>query len=342
MSASPTSTLPEPVRQQLTDLVSTNEVVLFMKGNRHFPQCGFSAQVVQILNGHLSKYQTVNVLQDPAIRDGIKQFSSWPTIPQLYVKGEFVGGCDIIKEMQSSGDLAKLLADTAMAKAGPGGAAGAAGAGAGGASTATEAKAPTVKMTPEAVAALKKAQEDDAAGGGQPGVLRVEIDPQFSVDLFFGDKADGDFVVDASGITLHIDRDSATRADGLSVAYVQGPSGGAFRIDNPNEPARVKSITVGEVRKLLDEKAPFTFFDVRPENERAQAKLAEAQPLDDGAYAKLESMDRKAMIVFHCHHGGRSRAAAEHFLREGFTNVYNMEGGIEAWSETVDRTVPRY
>ena len=121
MSASPSSTtLPENVRQQITDLVKDNEVVLFMKGNRHFPQCGFSAQVVQILNGHLSKYQTVNVLQDPAIRDGIKQFSSWPTIPQLYVKGEFVGGCDIIKEMQGSGELGKLLSDTAQAKAKPG------------------------------------------------------------------------------------------------------------------------------------------------------------------------------------------------------------------------------
>ena len=335
MSASPSSTLPENVRQQITDLVKDNEVVLFMKGNRHFPQCGFSAQVVQILNGHLSKYQTVNVLQDPAIRDGIKQFSSWPTIPQLYVKGEFVGGCDIIKELQGSGELGKLLSDTAQAKAKP-----AAATGASASSVAT--KAPAIKMTSEAVAALKKAQEDDAASGGEPGVLRVEIDPQFSVDLFFGEKADGDFVVDATGISLHIDQESATRADGLSIAYVQGPSGGAFRIDNPNEPARVKSITVGEVKKLLDDKTSFTFFDVRPENERNVAKLAEAQPLDDAAYAKLESMDRKAMIVFHCHHGGRSRAAAEHFLREGFTNVYNMEGGIEAWSETVDRTVPRY
>ena len=125
---------------------------------------------------------------------------------------------------------------------------------------------------------------------------------------------------------------------------MQGASGGggAFRIDNPNEPARVKSITVGEVKKLLEDKAAFTFFDVRPENERAVAKLDEALPLDDAAYAKLEAMDRKAMIVFHCHHGGRSRAAAEHFLREGFTSVYNMEGGIDAWSETIDRKVPRY
>jgi monothiol glutaredoxin len=110
-AASTQGQLPEQVRQQITDLVNSNEVVLFMKGNRHFPQCGFSAQVVQILNGHLSKYQTVNVLQDPAIRDGIKQFSSWPTIPQLYVKGEFVGGCDIVTEMFQSGELETLLAE---------------------------------------------------------------------------------------------------------------------------------------------------------------------------------------------------------------------------------------
>ena len=96
------------------------------------------------------------------------------------------------------------------------------------------------------------------------------------------------------------------------------------------------------MKKLLDDKAAFTFFDVRPEVERERAKLTEARPLDDAGYAHLESIDRKAMIVFHCHHGGRSRAAAEHFLREGFTNVYNMEGGIDAWSEKVDRAIPRY
>ena len=80
-----------------------------MKGSPVFPQCGFSATVVQVLTHLGVKFKGVDVLQDPAIRDGIKSFSSWPTIPQLYVKGEFVGGCDIVREMYETGELAELL-----------------------------------------------------------------------------------------------------------------------------------------------------------------------------------------------------------------------------------------
>src|SRR5690349_11350007 len=101
--------LTEAMREQLSTLVASNRVVLFMKGNRQFPQCGFSARVVQILNGLVPSYETVNVLSDPDIRDGIKEFSSWPTIPQLYVDGQFIGGCDIVTELHGSGELAKLL-----------------------------------------------------------------------------------------------------------------------------------------------------------------------------------------------------------------------------------------
>ena len=101
--------LTDETRAQLTDLVKKNKVVLFMKGNRHFPQCGFSAQVVGILDKLIKGYETVNVLKDPAIREGIKELSSWPTIPQLYVDGEFVGGCDIMREMYQSGELKQLF-----------------------------------------------------------------------------------------------------------------------------------------------------------------------------------------------------------------------------------------
>ncbi len=85
------------------------EVVLFMKGTPIFPQCGFSATVVQVLSHMGVPFSGVNVLEDPGLRDGIKEFSSWPTIPQLYVKGEFVGGCDIVREMFESGELAQLM-----------------------------------------------------------------------------------------------------------------------------------------------------------------------------------------------------------------------------------------
>jgi monothiol glutaredoxin len=102
--------LSETTRQRIATLIESDRVVVFMKGNRRVPQCGFSAQVVQILDAHLPAYTTVDVLQDAEIRQGIKEFTNWPTIPQVYVDGEFVGGCDIVTEMYQSGELEGLLA----------------------------------------------------------------------------------------------------------------------------------------------------------------------------------------------------------------------------------------
>jgi monothiol glutaredoxin len=94
---------------QIESEIANNEVVLFMKGTPQFPQCGFSGQVVQILDYLGVPYKGVNVLESSELRNGIKEFSNWPTIPQLYVKGEFVGGCDIVREMFQSGELASHL-----------------------------------------------------------------------------------------------------------------------------------------------------------------------------------------------------------------------------------------
>jgi monothiol glutaredoxin len=91
--------------------IEQNPVMLYMKGTAMFPQCGFSARVVQILTHLNVPFQTANVLEDPELRDGVKVFSDWPTVPQLYVKGEFVGGCDIVTEMYQSGELETLLAE---------------------------------------------------------------------------------------------------------------------------------------------------------------------------------------------------------------------------------------
>ncbi|MGO8868863.1 MAG: Grx4 family monothiol glutaredoxin [Alphaproteobacteria bacterium] len=97
------------VAEQIRKEISENEVVLFMKGTPVFPQCGFSAAVVQVLNHLGVKFKGIDVLQDPEIRQGIKEFSSWPTIPQLFVKGEFIGGCDIVRDIFQSGELATVL-----------------------------------------------------------------------------------------------------------------------------------------------------------------------------------------------------------------------------------------
>ncbi|MBI1208162.1 MAG: Grx4 family monothiol glutaredoxin [Azospirillum sp.] len=97
----------ERIRRDIAD----NDVVLYMKGSPVFPQCGFSAAVVQVLTHLGVKFKGIDILVDPGLRDGIKQFANWPTIPQLYVKGEFVGGCDIVREMYQAGELQQLLTD---------------------------------------------------------------------------------------------------------------------------------------------------------------------------------------------------------------------------------------
>jgi len=99
----------DTLQERIQGIIDGNDVVLFMKGNKNFPQCGFSATVVEVLRRSGAEFQDVDVLGDPSIRQGIKEFANWPTIPQLYVRGKFVGGCDIIREMYEKGELDAVL-----------------------------------------------------------------------------------------------------------------------------------------------------------------------------------------------------------------------------------------
>ena len=104
----------DSVVERIKSDIASNDVVLYMKGTPVFPQCGFSSTVVQVLTHLGVKFKGIDVLTDPSIREGIKQFSNWPTIPQLYVKGEFLGGCDIVREMYQSGELQELLSSNGI------------------------------------------------------------------------------------------------------------------------------------------------------------------------------------------------------------------------------------
>lgn len=97
------------INEQLKEIIDSNEIVLFMKGNPDFPQCGFSGRTTQILRSYDVRFASVDVLADDAVRAGIKEYSNWPTVPQLYVRGEFVGGCDIITQLYESGELEPIL-----------------------------------------------------------------------------------------------------------------------------------------------------------------------------------------------------------------------------------------
>jgi monothiol glutaredoxin len=301
------------VKQQIETLIQNNPVMLFMKGTKQFPQCGFSASVVGILKELGVKFETANVLSDPALRDGIKVFSDWPTIPQLYVKGEFIGGCDIVREMHASGELAKVLGVTVEPP-----------------------KPPAIEVTDAAARAFKAAEE--------PGEdrLRIEIDASFAVDLYFAPKKPGDLEVVANGVTILVDPASAKRADGLKIDYVDGPQGAGFKIDNPNAPPAVRALSARELAAMLTGAEPVHLFDVRTDKEIQIAKIEGAIPFEGEGQKKLETLPKDAILVFQCHHGVRSRAAAEQYLAKGFKRVYNLTGGIDAWSREVDSSVPRY
>ena len=305
--------LSEPLRARFQDLITTNKVVLFMKGTRAAPACGFSAAVVGILDDLVPTYETVNVLSDPEVRDGIKEFSSWPTIPQLYVNGEFVGGSDIVREMAESGELAKAV--------------GAAG----------EANKPNVTITAAAAKALK-----DASAGNESEALHVDISARFEYNLYFGPAERGEIEVEPAGLRLAMNRGSAMRAEGLSIDFVEGPDGAGFKLSSPLEPAKVKPLSVKEMKGWLDKKKPFELFDVRTERERDIAMIEGSTLLDKDGEEKLMALPKDTTIVFQCHHGMRSRSAAEHFLTQGYRDVYNLTGGIEAWSSEVDPKVPHY
>ena len=305
--------LSEQLRAQFQDLVTRNHVVLFMKGTRGAPACGFSAACVQILDEMLPSYETVNVLADPAVRDGIKEFTSWPTIPQLYIGGQFVGGSDILREMHASGELGKALGVSG------------------------EIAAPTVTITPAAAKAVR-----DAAEEGSNELLHVSISATFEYDLYFGPVEKGEIALEASGIRMAMNRGSAQRGQGLVIDFVEGPGGGGFKLTSPLEPARVKPISVKELKAWIDEKKAFELYDVRTERERDIASIAGSTLLDKDGEESLAALDKDTILVFQCHHGVRSRSAAEHYLLKGFKHIYNLTGGIEAWSTQIDPKVPRY
>lgn len=308
-------TLDASLKQKLDQLVKSDDVVLFMKGSRSFPQCGFSASVVNILNTLIPKYTTVNILTDADVRTGMKEYSDWPTFPQLFVRGEFVGGADIVRQMHESGELEKKLGSLAATP-----------------------KAPALTISERAAAELSAALKE----GGPGDVIHLTITPSWEHQLDLGPKEATHVSIQARGLTIQLDRASAGRAAGVSIDYVESADGGGFKIDNPNRPAAVREIGPKELKAMLDGGKLKHFYDVRPEKERAISKIEGVGQLDDRALAEAEELPKDTPIAFHCHHGGRSRAAAEHFLKLGFKNVYNLAGGIDAWARDIDPKVPRY
>lgn len=316
--------VPEELRAKLASLIASGDVVLFMKGTREAPRCGFSASVVEILDDVLPSggYQTVDVLADQAVREGIKVYSDWPTIPQLYIRGELVGGADIARELAQSGELYRMLGVPAPRPS----------------------ASASVVVTPAAARILLEARSGEPA---ENRFLRLAVSPRFQHQLGFSAERPGDVKISSEGVDIVVDPGSARRADGVRIDVVEQADGGmAFRIENPNEPPTVKQMSVRELKQRLDDAkrgaAAIELFDVRTPGERATASIDGSVLLDDEGRARLEALPKDVVLVFHCHHGGRSQAAAEHYLKQGFKTVYNVAGGIDAWSQQIDPSVARY
>lgn len=302
------------VRQRIESLLQAHRVVLFMKGEPAAPQCGFSAKAIGALDALGVEYAHVDVLSDPEIRDGIKAYGDWPTIPQLYIGGDLVGGSDIIGQMANSGELHAALGLPPPDRT-----------------------PPAVTVTPAAAQMLRKAIDD---AGGEV-VVQLDIDPRFRTRLQLAAADAGAIATQSAGIPLQFDLAAARRAEGLSIDWADDERGRGLIIDNPNAPAQVRAIapTDADARARA---GTLTLVDVRPREERALAALSlPFEHLDDGI-ARLRALPADAPLAFLCHHGNRSREAAEHFRELGYREVYNVEGGIEAWADAVDPALPRY
>jgi monothiol glutaredoxin len=300
-------------RDRIETLLKDHRVVLFMKGDRRQPMCGFSAAAANTLNELLPEYHTVNVLEDPEIREGIKVYGDWPTIPQLYVEGELVGGADIIRQMYASGELHTLFG------AAP-----------------PDRTPPEITITDKAAEAIR-----NGIANAQGLALHLEIGPDHSAGFQLAPAGDHDIVVHANGIEVHFDPGSAQRAKGIVIDWVSTVQGEGLSLKFPGA-QEIKSLSVQELRQRLAD-GSVVLVDVRPAAGRAQAApLALARVLEDEGYDALAALPKDTAIAFICHHGNSSRGVAERFAAHGFANVFNVEGGMDAWAREIDPTVPRY
>lgn len=301
------------VRARIESLLASNPVVLFMKGNPDAPQCGFSAKAVGALGTTGVPFAHVDVLGDPEIREGIKAYGDWPTIPQLYIGGELVGGSDIILQMAGSGELHAALGLPAPDRS-----------------------PPPVTITPAAAAMLRQAIAD----AGEGYALQVDIDGGYNARLQLAPVDANAIATEVDGIRAQFDLASAQRARGMTIDWADDLRGRGLVIDNPNAPPKVRTLTPAEARERV-QAGGLTIVDVRPADERAQASIPfDHASFDDGAQ-EIEALPKDTPLAFLCRGGGRSAQAAERFRALGFTEVYNIAGGTNAWAD-IDPSVPRY
>ena len=289
----------EELRAKLQAMVDSHDVVLFMKGTRQQPQCGFSNRVVSILEELEIDYQTYNVFSDPDIRSGMKDFSMWPTFPQLYIKQEFVGGCDLVTEMMQSGELPGMLGVTLE-----------------------DVEPPTVHCSPNILNLFKESLATH--GGG----IHIDVSKNFQYDIFIGPKSNGQVESLVDGVPFYFSRGSAKRANGISLDFKDGDNGGVL-IDNPNEP-KFEDIAVSDVEAWVADNPTAKVYQI---GVTAEQVLPFATLLDASAHQEIGQLPKDHPIAFMCVMGVRSQHAAKDLVFQGYNNVFNIVGGLTAWNE---------
>jgi monothiol glutaredoxin len=308
-----TMELSDVVKGKIETYLHDSKVVLFMKGTRQQPMCGFSARTVAALDSILPEYTTVNVLDDPDVREGIKAYGNWPTIPQLYIDGELVGGCDIVLNMLNTGELHTHLGLGAPDRT-----------------------PPEITVTPAAAEKIREAMQ------GHEGVaLHFVVDANWGTQFNLAPPQGTEIVSESSGVNVLMDIATAQRARGAEIDWVTTMQGEGLSIRLPQAPPPVKQMTVQELAEKL-QNGGVTLVDIRAESERAHATIEGAVVLDQATMAKLEALPKDSPIAFLCHHGNSSMGAAEYFRNKGFSDISNVAGGIHAWSMEIDSSVPTY
>jgi len=303
-------------RARIESLLANHRAVLFMKGQPNRPQCGFSAKASAALQDLGVEFAHVDVLLDSEMREGIKLYGNWPTIPQLYVDGELIGGSDIILQMADSGELATLFGLPAPDRT-----------------------PPNITITPAAAEKLKGALNQS------PGsVVRLHIDAQFQPNFQFAPLDNNAIAVEMAGLRVQFDPASARRADGSTIDWVSDLRGEGLAVENPHAPG-AQSVPQINLQSAAQQIAAgtLTLVDVRPPEERALASVkAPFETFDGDNRARLENLPKDTRLAFMCHGGGRASRATQAFRQLGFSRVYNLTGGILAWAEQIDHSVPKY
>jgi len=303
------------LRSRIETLLQSNRVVLFMKGQPTMPQCGFSAKAVGALSALGVDYTHVNVLADQDIREGIKAYGDWPTIPQLYIDGELVGGSDIIEQMSNSGELASVLGVAAPDRS-----------------------PPTITVTPAAAEMLANAAADAGPGSALSLSINAQFQPNFQLAQFDANA----IAAESNGVRIQFDLASARRAEGITIDWVDDIRGKGLAIDNPNAPKPVAGLSPAEASARVAA-GEVLLVDVRPPEERAVAAVPlPFKTFDDNGRAELEALPKDTALAFLCRSGGRSQQAAEEFRALGFSNVSNVVGGTNAWADEAGSGLAKY